>query len=77
MKSEDILNWYPAQLPPVKIILGNAVLEVGKLGRPINARTLHEYLQVLQRTQKSRDDKIALQTAIDVLSDNQRVNGKL
>ena len=72
MKSEDILDWYPAQLPPVKIILGNAVLEV-----PINARTLHEYLQVLQRTQKSRDDKIALQTAIDVLSDNQRVNGKL
>jgi hypothetical protein len=37
----------------------------------------YEYLQVLQRTQKSRDDKIALQTAIDVLSDNQRVNGKL
>ena len=41
MKSEDILDWYPAQLPPVKIILGNAVPEVGKLGRPINARTLH------------------------------------
>ncbi|MFK3704630.1 hypothetical protein EDF73_103307 [Raoultella sp. BIGb0138] len=77
MKSEDTLDWYPAQLPPVKIILGNAVLEVGKLGRPINARTLREYLQVLQRTQKRRDDKIALQTAIDVLADNQRVNGKL
>lgn len=77
MRSEDTLDWYPAQHPPVKIILGNAVLEVGKLGRPINARTLREYLQVLQRTQKSRDDKIALQTAIDVLSDNQRVNGKL
>ncbi len=30
MRSEDTLDWYPAQLPPVKIILGNAVLEVGK-----------------------------------------------
>ncbi len=53
MRSEDTLDWYPAQLPPVKIILGNAVLEVGKLGRPINARTLREYLQVLQRTQRA------------------------
>jgi len=26
MRSEDTLDWYPAQLPPVKIILGNAVL---------------------------------------------------
>ena len=26
MKSEDTLDWYPAQLPPVKIILGEAVL---------------------------------------------------
>ena len=34
MKSEDILDWYPAQLPPVKIILGNAVLEVGKAWPP-------------------------------------------
>ena len=36
MKSEDTLDWYPAQLPPVKIILGEAVLAVGKQGRPIN-----------------------------------------
>ncbi|MGK1995027.1 hypothetical protein ACR92Y_27775, partial [Klebsiella pneumoniae] len=35
MKSEDTLDWYPAQLPPVKIILGEAVLAVGKQGRPI------------------------------------------
>lgn len=34
MKSEDILDWYPAQLPPVKIILSNAVLEVGKAWPP-------------------------------------------
>ncbi|QIA78791.1 hypothetical protein FEE38_03330 [Klebsiella pneumoniae] len=43
MKSEDTLDWYPAQLPPVKIILGEAVLAVGKQGRPINTRTLLEY----------------------------------
>lgn len=76
MKSEDTLDWFPAQLPPVKIILGEAVLFIGKQGRPINARTLLEYLQVMQRRQKKRDDKIAMQTAIDVLRDNQRINGK-
>ncbi|WNN45972.1 MULTISPECIES: hypothetical protein [Winslowiella] len=77
MKSEDTLDWYPAQLPPVKLILGNAILEVCKLGRPINTRTLLEYLQVAQAKQKRRDDKIAMQTAIDVLRDNQRINGRL
>lgn len=76
MKSEDTLDWYLAQLPPVKIILGEAVLAVGKQGRPINARTLLEYLQVMQDKQKRRDDKIAMQTAIDVLRDNQRINGR-
>jgi len=49
MKSEDTLDWYPAQLPPVKIILGKAVLVVGKQGRAINTRTLLEYLQVMQK----------------------------
>jgi hypothetical protein len=76
MKSEDTLDWYPSQLPPVKIILGEAVLAVGKQGRPINTRTLLEYLQVMQGRQKKRDDKIAMQTAIDVLRDNQRINGR-
>ncbi|AUH01006.1 hypothetical protein PCO86_12735 [Pectobacteriaceae bacterium CE70] len=77
MKSDDTLDWYPAQLPPVKIILGNAVLEVSKLGRPINTRTLLEFLQVTQEKQKRRDDKIAMQTAIDVLRDNQRIHGRI
>ncbi|MCT4703917.1 hypothetical protein MUA02_18860 [Enterobacteriaceae bacterium H20N1] len=76
MKSDDTLDWYPAQLPPVKIILGNAILEVCKSGRPINTRTLLEYLQVTQSQQKRRDDKVAMQTAIDVLRDNQRLHGR-
>ncbi|HEY3985705.1 hypothetical protein [Cedecea sp.] len=76
MKSEDTLDWYPAQLPPVKIILGEAVLAVSKQERPINTRTLLEYLQVMQVRQKGRDDKVAMQTAIDVLRDNQRINGR-
>jgi hypothetical protein len=49
---------------------------VGKQGRPINTRTLLEYLQVMQAQQKKRDNKIAMQTAIDVLRDNQRINGR-
>ncbi|MFP1725067.1 hypothetical protein [Lonsdalea quercina] len=77
MKSEDALNWYPAQLPPVKIILGNAVLEVIKVGRPVNTRTLLEFLQVMQGRQKRRDDKIAMQTAIDVLKNNQSIHGRI
>jgi len=77
MKSEDTLDWFPSQLPPVQIILGNAVLEVGKTGRPINTRTLLEHLQIAQRKQKRRDNKIAMQTAIDVLRDNQRICGRL
>lgn len=77
MKSEDTLDWYPAQLPPVKSILGDAVIEVGRTGRPVNTRTLLEYLQIQQNKQKLRDNKIAMQTAIDVLRDNQRVNGRL
>jgi hypothetical protein len=76
MKSEDTLDWYPAQLPLVKIILGEAVLAVGKQGRQINTRTLLEYLQVMQVKQKKRDDKVAMQTAIEVLRDNQRINGR-
>ncbi|EJB4435180.1 cold shock protein YdfK, partial [Escherichia coli] len=27
MKSKDTLKWFPAQLPEVRIILGNAVVE--------------------------------------------------
>jgi len=77
MKSEDTLDWYPAQLPPVKVILGNAVLEVAKTGRPINTRTLLEYLQVSQMKQTRRDNKIAMQTAIQVLRDNQRIHGHI
>jgi hypothetical protein len=77
MKSEDTLDWYPSQLPPVKVILGNAILEVAKTGRPLNTRTLLEYLQVVQVKQMRRDNKIAMQTAIDVLRDNQKINGRL
>lgn len=77
MKSEDTLDWYPSQPPPVKVILGNAILEVAKTGRPLNTRTLLEYLQVIQVKQMRRDNKIAMQTAIDVLLDNQKINGRL
>lgn len=77
MKSEDTLDWYPSQLPPVKLILGNAILEVAKTGRPLNTRTLLEYLQVIQVKQMRRDNKIAMPTAKDVLRDNQKINGRL
>ena len=45
MKSNDTLKWFPAQLPEVRIILGDAVVEVAKQGRPINTRTLLDYIE--------------------------------
>ncbi|MEF9531949.1 cold shock protein YdfK, partial [Escherichia coli] len=39
------LKWFPAQLPEVRIILGDAVVEVAKQGRPINTRTLLDYIE--------------------------------
>ncbi|MDP0538908.1 cold shock protein YdfK, partial [Salmonella enterica subsp. enterica serovar Give] len=30
MKSKDTLKWFPSQLPKVRIILGDAVVEVAK-----------------------------------------------
>ncbi|EFH7104463.1 cold shock protein YdfK, partial [Escherichia coli] len=32
MKSKDTLKWFPAQPPEVRIILGDAVVEVAKQG---------------------------------------------
>lgn len=45
MKSKDTLKWFPAQAPEVRIILGDAVVEVAKQGRPINTRTLLDYIE--------------------------------
>lgn len=45
MKSKDTLKWFPSQLPKVRIILGDAVVEVAKQGRPINTRTLLDYIE--------------------------------
>ncbi|AKJ41830.1 hypothetical protein [Pragia fontium] len=77
MKSSDTLNWYPSQLPAVKRILGAAIIAVEKQGRPINARTLIEYLYVVQAKKMKLDDRIALQTAISVLTDNQNKHGHI
>jgi len=77
MKSEDTLDWFPSQLPHVKLAIGDAVLVIARQGRPINARTLLEYLQVTQQKQKRRDNKTAIQTAIDLLCENQKTFGKL
>ena len=68
MKSKDTLKWFPAQLPEVRIILGDAVVEVAKQGRPINTRT---------KKKSWLDNKELLQTAISVLKDNQNLNGKM
>ena len=70
MKSKDTLKWFPAQLPEVRIILGDAVVEVAKQGRPINTRTLLDYIE-------GNIKKKSLQTAISVLKDNQNLNGKM
>ncbi|WP_140921099.1 hypothetical protein [Limnobaculum xujianqingii] len=78
MKSSETLAWYPSQLPSVKLILGTAIIAVVKQGRPINTRTLIEYLYVVQAAKKMKlNDRIAMQTAIAVLKDNQNAHGHI
>ncbi|EPM9183454.1 cold shock protein YdfK [Escherichia coli] len=77
MKSNDTLKWFPAQLPEVRIILGDAVVEVAKQGRPINTRTLLDYIEGNIKKKSWLDNKELLQTAISVLKDNQNLNGKM
>lgn len=73
MKSKDTLKWFPAQLPEVRIILGDAVVEVAKQGRPINTRTLLDYIEGNIKKKSWLDNKELLQTAISVLKDNKNL----
>ncbi|EFU4951117.1 cold shock protein YdfK [Escherichia coli] len=77
MKSKDTLKWFPAQLPEVRIILEDAVVEVAKQGRPINTRTLLDYIEGNIKKKSWLDNKELLQTAISVLKDNKNLNGKM
>ncbi|MEL8500156.1 hypothetical protein J4V93_09470, partial [Escherichia coli] len=64
MKSKDTLKWFPAQLPEVRIILGNAVVEKEKKGKHINTRTLLDYIEGNIKKKSWLDNKELLQTAI-------------
>ncbi|EDX7802813.1 hypothetical protein C4K71_004282 [Salmonella enterica subsp. enterica serovar Oranienburg] len=77
MKSKDTLKWFPSQLPKVRIILGDAVVEVAKQGRPIITRTLLDYIEGNIKTKAWLDNKELLQTAVSVLKENQDMNGKI
>ncbi len=57
--------------------LGDAVVEVAKQGRPINTRTLLDYIEGNIKKKSWLDNKELLQTAISVLKDNQNLNGKM
>ncbi|UMX95197.1 hypothetical protein MJ589_07185 [Escherichia coli] len=71
MKSKDTLKWFPAQLPEVRIILGDAVVEVAKQGRPINTRTLLDYIEGNIKKKSLGWITELLQTAIISSKDNQ------
>ncbi|MTD39630.1 hypothetical protein GIX45_13610 [Erwinia sp. CPCC 100877] len=75
MKSEDTLKWFPAQVPAVRKILGDAILAVAKQGRPINARTLCDFIQSNQRKLRRIDSKTPMDTAILLLKDSQNKHG--
>ncbi|EGC9472102.1 hypothetical protein H7444_002722 [Salmonella enterica] len=77
MKSKDTLKWFPSQLPKVRIILGDAVVEVAKQGRPINTWTLLDYIEGNIKAKAWLDNKELLQTAVSVLKENQDANGKI
>ncbi|WP_249967444.1 recombinase family protein, partial [Escherichia coli] len=71
MKSKDTLKWFPAQLPEVRIILGDAVVEVAKQGRPINTRTLLDYIEGNSLTM-SRIFAYCRISTLDQTTENQR-----
>lgn len=77
MKSENTLTWFPAQIPAVRSILGDAVIAVAKQGRPINTRTLCDYIRYKQKKHHLIDKKQSFQTAIDVLRGNQDRHGHI
>ncbi|EYE24644.1 putative dNA-binding transcriptional regulator [Escherichia coli 1-110-08_S1_C3] len=52
-------------------------MEVAKQGRPINTRTLLDYIEGNIKKKSLLDNKELLQTAISVLKDNQNLNGKM
>ncbi|EFT4754190.1 hypothetical protein HVE53_000725, partial [Salmonella enterica] len=55
----------------------DAVVEVAKQGRPINTRTLLDYIEGNIKTKAWLDNKELLQTAVSVLKENQDMNGKI
>lgn len=66
MKSKDTLKWFPAQLPEVRIILGDAVMEVAKQGRPINTRTLLDHIEGNIKKKSWLDNKELLLSLIHI-----------
>ncbi|EKL1975782.1 hypothetical protein PQX87_002687, partial [Salmonella enterica] len=56
---------------------GDAVVEVAKQGRPINTRTLLDYIEGNIKAKAWLDNKELLQTAVSVLKENQDANGKI
>lgn len=69
MKSKDTLKWFPAQLPEVRIILGDTVVEVAKQGRPINTRTIFAYCRISTLDQTTENQRREMEN-LQVLKSN-------
>ncbi|PWC18006.1 hypothetical protein DDT52_15155 [Brenneria roseae subsp. roseae] len=70
------LTWYPAQRSRVESIIGLAVVQVCEQGRPINTRTLLDFMYVQLGEMKKSDDKEGMMTAISILEKNQDTYAK-
>lgn len=77
MKSKDTLKWFPSQLHEVRIILGDAVVEVAKKGIPINSGTLLNHLEKNMKAKVWLDNKEWLLTAMQVLKDSHNSDGDI
>lgn len=75
MKSKDTLEWFPSQLHEVRVILGDAVVEVAKKGIPINSGALLSHLEKSMKAKVWQDNKEWLLTAMQILKDNQNSDG--
>ncbi|MFC3394408.1 hypothetical protein [Brenneria rubrifaciens] len=70
------LTWYPAQRSRVEAIIGLAVVRVCEQGRPVNARTLLDFMYVKLGEMKKKSDREGMLTAISILEKNQDAYAK-
>ncbi|TCW15277.1 hypothetical protein EDF73_103306 [Raoultella sp. BIGb0138] len=76
MKAANTFFCFPSQLPTVRAIIGDAVLETIRAGVPISAGSLLSCLKSPQAKKTWADKHVPLQLAIDALEESLSIDFK-